>query len=156
MPPITSTTRQRSQHLPSSTSKVANTPIYLLTAANEKGRQAYLHHDRQQSILISGLQSTCQDTNQTIGFFPNGTSPKQNRTPIGILPHPPARFQEIDYPPRPQYSQANKKTHIQHTHLPLQSRDTQTIQHPQKHHGPPVPHSNNLDITHSHKLSSLC
>jgi len=68
----------------------ADWPVDLIIIANEEGRQAYLHHDRLQNILIPGLQQACQDTNLIITLFPNNTPPQQNATTL-VLPTPPTR-----------------------------------------------------------------
>jgi hypothetical protein len=72
--------------------------VELITIANEEGRQAYLHHDRLQNILIPGLQQAYQDTNQTITFFPTNTLPQQNATAL-VLPTPPTRPLPRNRPP---------------------------------------------------------
>jgi len=71
-----------------STLRPAVWPVDLIIIANEEGRQAYLHHDRLQNILISGLQQACQDTNLPITLFPNNTHPQQNTTALVLPTHP--------------------------------------------------------------------
>ena len=45
--------------------------------ANKEGRQAYLHHNRLQHILIPGILQSCQDLTQTINLFPQTHLPTQ-------------------------------------------------------------------------------
>jgi hypothetical protein len=68
--------KQLDKELNLSTLRPADWPVDLIIIANEEGRQAYLHHDRLQNILIPGLQQACQDTNLTITLFPNNTQPQ--------------------------------------------------------------------------------
>jgi hypothetical protein len=43
--------------------------VDVVMVANEEGRQAYLHYDRLQHILIPGILQSCQDPTQTILSF---------------------------------------------------------------------------------------
>ena len=67
--------KQLDKDLNLSTLRPADWPVDLIIIANEEGRQAYLHLDRLQNIIIPGLQQACQDTNLTITLFPNNISP---------------------------------------------------------------------------------
>jgi hypothetical protein len=90
--------KQLDKDLNLSTLRPANWPIDLSIIENEEGRQAYLHHDRLQNILIPGLQQACQDTNQTITLFPTNTPPQQNTTTLVLLT-PPTRPLPMNRPP---------------------------------------------------------
>ncbi len=52
-------------------------PVDVVMVANKEGRQAYLHHDRLQHILIPGILQSCQDLTQTITLFPQTHLPTQ-------------------------------------------------------------------------------
>jgi hypothetical protein len=73
-------------------------PVDLIIIANEKGRQAYLHEDWLQNILMPDLQQACQGTNKIITLFPNNTSSQENAISVD-LPTPPTRPLPRNRPP---------------------------------------------------------
>jgi ribonuclease HI len=91
--------KQLDKDLNLSTLRPADWPVDLIIIANEEGRQAYLHLDRLQNILIPGLQQACQDTNLTITLFPNNTTHPQQKTTTLVLPTPPTNPLPRNRPP---------------------------------------------------------
>ena len=78
------THKQLDANLDISRLRPAEWPVDIGMVANEEGRQAYLHHNRLQHILIPGILQACQDPTQTITLFPPANT--QAQSPALTLP----------------------------------------------------------------------
>ena len=84
------THKQLDADLDTSLLRPADWPVEVVMVANEEGRQAYLHHDRLQHILIPGILQACQDPTQTITLFPlNNQQAQLQPSTLPFTPHRP-------------------------------------------------------------------
>jgi hypothetical protein len=98
----------------------ADWPVDVVMVANAEGRQAYLHHDRLQQILIPDILQSCLDPTQTITLFP------QTHLPAQTLPF---SLPTIPFRPLPRFRTPNnnKDVHFIQNPATLNTTNNQNI-----------------------------